>query len=119
MRGRMGFVALLAAALALGGCSRHELVQAGVQPGAPPVQGVTFAVTVTNTTAVAKNISYRYGGDIITALGTVQPGQTMIFTVPNRGSDNLEILAADQAGTNETHHRIDMSAGSTVSVTLK
>ncbi len=119
MRSGMGVVALLAAALALGGCSRHELAAAGVQPGAPPVQGATFTVTVTNTAAVAKNVSYRYGGDIVTALGTVQPGQTMVFTVPNRGGDNLEILAADQTGTNETHHKIDMSAGSTVSITLK
>ncbi len=119
MKGRMGFVALLAGALALGGCSRHELAAAGIQPGAPPVQGATFAVTVTNTMSMPMNISYRYGGDIVTALGTVQPGQTMVFTVPNRGSDNLEVLAADQSGANETHHKIDMSAGSAVSITLK
>ncbi len=115
----MGVVALLAAALALGGCSRHELAAAGVQPGAPPVQGATFTVTVTNTAAVAKNVSYRYGGDIVTALGTVQPGQTMVFTVPNRGGDNLEITATDQNGGNLRHEKVDMKAGSIVNVTLK
>ncbi len=105
--------------LVIGACSPHNLPPGNPQPDVQPVQGATFAVHVSNTMAMPMNISYRYGGDDIVALGTVPANGNAVFTVPNRGGDNLEITATDQNGGNFRHEKVDMKAGSIVNVTLK
>ena len=116
---RLGIYAAVALALLVGGCHVHNSEPGSPQPAASPVQGTPFEVHVTNTMGMPMNVGYRYGGDIVTILGIVPVDGTATFTVPNRGGDNLEIQATDQDGGNLRHERVDMKAGSVLSITLK
>lgn len=117
---RMKWSGLVAAlALTVAACTPSQVQPDTSQASAQPAQGMAFTVAVTNSMDMPMNVSYRYGGDTVTALGTIPAGQTMTFTVPNRGSDNLEVMAADANGGNIVRKKLDMASGMTVSWTLK
>lgn len=115
----VGVYTAVALALLVGACHANSVESGMPQPAPAVVQGAPFEVHVTNSMGMPMNVSYRYGGDIVTILGTVPANGSATFTVPNRGGDNLEIQATDQNGANLRRERVDMKAGTVVAVTLK
>lgn len=116
MRARLTVVAGLALALAAGACTRHDYPAA--TPGEPAPQGPSYSVQVTNHMTMAMNIAYTIG-DAVTALGQLQPGQTATYTIPNRGGDDIQIVANAPGSTDAIRKSLDLKAGGTITVDLK
>jgi hypothetical protein len=101
---------LLAVALLSTACSR------GVTVGSA-APGASYAVSVTNSTASAMDVSYNDGSEHM--LGNVAAGKTDRFVVAGSRQSTVSISGRSAAGRTSGPYQISLAAGSTAAVTLR
>jgi len=75
-----------------------------------PAQGAQFTVEIVNTMPHPMNVSYELGTEIA-VLGSVDANQTRRFTIPDRGGDEVRLIATDQDQTHQVDGRLDLDSG--------
>jgi hypothetical protein len=105
--------ALAVAAVSLtAACSTHNVI-----PEVPGT-GDVFTLLIENPQPYSMNVLYSFG-PTQTALGRVDAGQTMQYSIPDRGGDKVEITAGDQTMQHMMTKRLDLDRGKINKVTLR
>lgn len=76
-----------------------------------------YVIEVTNHMPHAMNVSLNLGTGL-TALGAVEPHQTRRFDVRNPGTNDVELIAADQGKTHEVRKKVELSRSAPAKVQL-
>lgn len=80
-------------------------------------QGAPYSLEVYNPMSHGMNVSYSMGG-VVTVLGTVDAGATTRFQIPNRGGDEILVIATDTSNQMRIEKAVDLESDRTVRVTL-
>ena len=78
----------------------------------------TYYLEVTNSVPHAMNVSIDMGKGI-QALGAVEANQTRRFQIDNPGTDEIEVIAADQENKVQLRKPVDLDRDQVVRITLK
>lgn len=84
---------------------------------AQPVQGAPYVLEIENAFTHAMNVSYSIGG-VVTVLGSVEAGKVARFEVPNRGSDEILVIATDPEARHRVEKTVDLESAAPVRVKL-
>jgi hypothetical protein len=90
----------LSLAVPLGACAGNQLQSE---------QGASYVLEVQNPMPHPMNVSYSMGGSV-TALGTVAANTTRTFNIPNRGGDEIVVIATDQNNQNRVEKPVDLES---------
>jgi len=115
MRNPVRWLAVLVLFLGACGGSARELT---TPDQAQPVQGQPYVLEVENAFGHAMNVSYSIGG-VVTVLGTVEAGKTARFNIPNRGSDEIRVIASDSQAQHRVEKTVDLESERPVKVKLQ
>lgn len=84
---------------------------------AQPVQGAPYVLEVENPLTHSMNVSYSMGG-VVTVLGTVEAGKTVRFNIPNRGGDEILVIATDAQAQHRVEKAVDLESNKVARVRL-
>jgi hypothetical protein len=88
-----------------------------ITPGETPITDASFGLEIENPFPHTMSITYKIG-DAITVLGEVESGQTVRYTIPNRGADLIELTASDPSNAHVIRRLVDLDKGKVVRITL-
>ena len=78
----------------------------------PAVQGADFSLEIHNPQPHPMNVRFAIGGGgALTVLGTVNAGETRRWSIPNRGQDDIRLVANDQAGQHTMEETVELEGG--------
>jgi hypothetical protein len=103
-------LAVLCGLFMVAACSSRQPAQIGVD--------ANYVVEVTNPGAHAMAVSLNLGANQMSALGSVEAGQTKRFEIRDPSSNDIELVAIDGSGSHRVTKRVELKRGTVARVTL-
>ena len=91
-------------------CSGRHPAQVGVD--------ANYVVEVTNPAPHAMAVSLNLGANQMSALGSVEAGQTKRFEIRDPSTNDIELIATDGTGSHRLTKKVELKRGAVARVTL-
>jgi hypothetical protein len=108
-RGLMQTFSMLVAAVLAAGCASRP-AQIGVD--------ANYVIEVTNPSSHAMAVSLDLGGNQMSALGSVDAGQTKRFEIRDPATNDINLIAVDGSGQHRVTKKVELKRGAVARVTL-
>ncbi len=77
-----------------------------------------YVIEVTNPASHAMAVSLNLGANQMSALGSVDPGQTKRFEIRDPATNDIELIATDGTGSHKVTKTVELKRGTVARVTL-
>jgi hypothetical protein len=102
--------AVLCGLFVVAACSSRQPAQTGVD--------ANYVVEISNSMPHAMAVSLNLGANQMSALGSVDAGQTKRFEIKDPATNDVELLAVDGSGSHRVTKRVELKRGMVARVTL-
>jgi hypothetical protein len=96
--------------LLVAACSGRRPAQIGVD--------ANYVIEVTNPATHAMSLSLNMGANQMSALGSVEAGQTKRFEIRDPSTNDIELVASDGSGAHTVTKKVELKRGTVARVTL-
>jgi hypothetical protein len=111
MRNRLARLLVVLVGLTMvAACSGRRPAQMGVD--------ANYVIEVTNPASHAMAVSLNLGANQMSALGSVEAGQTKRFEIRDPSTNDIELVAVDGSGSHTVTKKVELKRGSVARVTL-
>ncbi len=111
MRNRLArLLVVLCGVMVVAACAGRRPAQIGVD--------ANYVIEVTNPSPHAMAVSLNLGANQMSALGSVEAGQTKRFEIRDPSTNDIELVATDGTGSHRITKSVELKRGTVARVTL-
>lgn len=103
-------LAMWLGAMAATACAGRRPAQMGVD--------ANYVVEVTNPSPHAMAVSLNLGANQMSALGSIEAGQTKRFEIRDPSTNDIELIGSDATGSHKVTKKVELKRGAVARVTL-
>jgi hypothetical protein len=111
MRSKLGrLTAVFMGILLVAACAGRRPAQIGVD--------ANYVIEITNPTSHAMAVSLDLGANQVSALGSVNAGETKRFEIRDPATNDINLVARDGSGSHTVRKSVELKRGEVARVTL-